>query len=44
MQNRYESQPFQVIRQINNFSPIAHSMALRERNDFGNVGINYFKT
>ena len=41
MQNRYESQPFQVVRQINNFSPVARStMGLRERNDFNNLSSN----
>ena len=38
MQNRYESQPFQVVRQINNFSPLIRSnMGLKERTDFNNI-------
>jgi hypothetical protein len=38
MQNRYESQPFQVGRQIHNFSPaVRTSLALKERNDFNNL-------
>ena len=41
MQNRYESQPFQVVRQINNFSSaIRSTMGLQERNDFNNLSSN----
>ena len=38
MHNRYESQPFQIVRQINNFSPKSHGVTgLKERNDFNNM-------
>ena len=38
MQNIYESQPFQIARQINNFSPVVRTnLGLRERNDFNNM-------
>lgn len=38
MQNIYESQPFQIIRQVNNYSPSVRStVGLRERNDFNNL-------
>ena len=41
MQNRYDCQPFQVVRQINNFSPMArNSGALKDRNDFNNLPVN----
>jgi hypothetical protein len=44
MHHRYESQPFQTVRQIHNFSPIAQgATGLRERNDFNNVSQNFFK-
>lgn len=44
MHNRYESQPFQLVRQINNFSPMGHgTTGLRERNDFVNLPSNYFR-
>lgn len=43
MHHRYESQPFQIIRQIHNFSPIAQgATGLRERNDFTNLPPNNF--
>ena len=44
MQHRYESQPFQVVRQINNFSPMNQSLtALRDRTDFNNIPMNCSK-
>lgn len=44
MHHRYESQPFQVIKQINHFSPLRNSPnALKERNDLMNLPVNYFK-
>lgn len=44
MHHHYESQPFQVIKQINHFSPLRNSPnALKERNDFQNLPVNYFK-
>ena len=44
MQNRYESQPFQVVRQINNFSPLIRSnMGLKERTDFNNISTNFVR-
>ena len=45
MQNRYESQPFQVVRQINNFSPLIRSnMGLKERTDFNNISSNFVRS
>ena len=41
MHHRYESQPFQVVRQINNFSPVNRGNGLRERTDYNNLPINY---
>ncbi len=44
MHHRYESQPFQIIRQIHNFSPISQgATGLRERNDFSNLPQNLIK-
>lgn len=37
MHHRYESQPFQIVRQINNFSTADRVSGLRERNDFNNL-------
>lgn len=38
MHHRYESQPFQIVRQIHNFSPFSQgATGLRERNDFNNL-------
>jgi hypothetical protein len=45
MYHRYESQPFQIVRQIHNFSPIAQgATGLKERNDFNNVSQNFFRS
>jgi len=45
MHHRYESQTFQVVKQINHFSPLINSPTnpLKERNDFSNIPVNYFK-
>jgi len=44
MQNRFETQPFQIVRQINSFSSIGQgATGLRERNDFNNLPNNFFK-
>ena len=44
MIHRFDSQPFQMVRQINNFSPIAHGpTSLKERNDFTNLPSNCFR-
>lgn len=45
MHHRYESQTFQVVKQINHFSPLINSPtnALKQRNDFPNLPVNYFK-
>lgn len=40
MHHRYESQPFQVVRQINNFSPGNRNSGLMERRDFTNRDLN----
>jgi hypothetical protein len=40
MQSKYESQPFQRSKNINNFPQIGTgATGLKERNDFNNVGI-----
>jgi hypothetical protein len=45
MHHRYESQPFQIVRQIHNFSPLSQgATGLRERNDFNNLPQNFFRT
>lgn len=41
MHHRYESQPFQIARQINNFSPVNRGNGLRERVDYNNLPANY---
>lgn len=44
MQTRFESQPFQMVRTINNFSPMNHgTTGLRERNDFTNLPNHFFR-
>jgi hypothetical protein len=44
MQTRFESQPFQMVRTINNFSPMNHgTTGLRERNDFTNIPNHFFR-
>jgi len=44
MHHRYESQPFQVVKKINHFSPLRNSPnGLKEKIDFYNLPANHIK-